>query len=204
VPLTFAVVPAAGHSTRMGRPKLALLLGGRTVLEHVLGALRQAGVGHTLVVAGPHTADLATRAEAAGSHVLVLPEATADMRATVEHGLRWLDERFHPRADDCWLLVPADQARLEAAVVRQLVEARGTPGGASVIIPTYGGRRGHPVLLDWKHVAGIRAWPAGLGLDTYLRGRAAETLELAVADAGILFDLDTPEDYERLRRDRPG
>jgi len=200
VPLTFAVVPAAGHSTRMGRPKLSLPLGDRSILENVVGALRWAEVQHIVVVAGPHTAELAPLAEAAGSHVLVLPEATADMRATVERGLRWLEERFGPRPGDGWLLVPADHARIEAAVVRQLLESRGAHPGASVIIPTYGGRRGHPVLIDWKHVAGIRAWPAGQGLNTYLRGQAAETLELAVADAGVLFDMDTPEDYERLRR----
>ncbi|HEV3262993.1 MAG TPA: nucleotidyltransferase family protein [Gemmataceae bacterium] len=204
MPLTFAVVPAAGHSTRMGRPKLRLPLGERTVLEHVLGALQQTDVRQTVVVAGPHTADLAPLAEAAGSHVLVLLEPTADMRATVERGLQWLADRFGPRPDDRWLLVPADLARLEAAVVGQLLEARGAHQRATVIIPTYGGRRGHPVLIDWKHVAGIRAWPAGQGLDAYLRGQAAETVELAVADAGVLFDLDTPADYERLSGQRPG
>ena len=42
--MTFALIPAAGRSRRMGRPKLALPLAGRSVLEHVVGALQQAGV----------------------------------------------------------------------------------------------------------------------------------------------------------------
>ena len=40
--MIFALIPAAGKSTRMGRPKLALPLGEKTVLEHVIAALRQA------------------------------------------------------------------------------------------------------------------------------------------------------------------
>src|SRR5437879_4363300 len=57
-----AVIPAAGQSTRMGRPKLALPLGGRSVLERVVDALRGAGVD-VLVVLGPHVADLAAAAQ---------------------------------------------------------------------------------------------------------------------------------------------
>src|SRR6516164_184174 len=100
---TFAVIPAAGHSRRMGRPKLALPLGERTVLEHVVTALRQAGVELVLVVIGPHVPELAPLAERAGARVLALPEATPEMRATVEAGLYWLEEQVHPVPDERWL-----------------------------------------------------------------------------------------------------
>src|SRR5438270_11455328 len=106
--MTFAVVPAAGRSTRMGRPKLSLPLAGSTVIQMVVAALRSGGADPVLVVVAPHTPELAELAEAAGAVVCRLPEATADMRATVMHGLDWLEERFHPRPDDDWLLAPAD------------------------------------------------------------------------------------------------
>jgi molybdenum cofactor cytidylyltransferase len=198
--MTFAVVPAGGRSTRMGRPKLLLPLGGRTVLEHVLTALRDGGVEHTLVVVGPHVPELAPLAEAAGAHVYRLPYETADMRATVERGLSWLEERFRPRPEDGWLLVPADHPALDAGVVRQLLAARAAHPGASIFVPTSAGRRGHPTLIAWKHVAGLRARPAGEGINAYMRLHAAETAEVPAAGAGVLRDLDTPEDYERLRR----
>ena len=72
--------------------------------------------------------------------VLVLPEETPDMRATVEAGLSWLEQQFHPRPDDAWLLVPADHPTLNAGRVRCVPEARGaapaaapppTPSGAA-------------------------------------------------------------------------
>ena len=73
--MIFAVVPAAGKSTRMGRPKLSLPLGTCTILERVIHALRQGGVDHVLVVAAPHVGELASLAQSAGAHALVLPDA---------------------------------------------------------------------------------------------------------------------------------
>jgi molybdenum cofactor cytidylyltransferase len=198
--MTFAVIPAAGKSVRMGRPKLALPLGERTVLERVVDALREAGVEHILVVVGPHVSELAPLAERAGAHVLQLSEETPEMRATVEAGLRWLEERYHPRPDDHWLLVPADHPTLDSFLVRMLLWERAERRDRSIIVPTHGGRRGHPTLIDWEHVVGMRALPPGEGLNVYLRQHTEETLEVRVDSPDILCDLDTPEDYERLRR----
>jgi molybdenum cofactor cytidylyltransferase len=195
---TFALVPAAGHSTRMGRPKLALPLAGGTVLGCVVAALRQGGVDAVLVVVGPHGAELAPLAESAGASVLRLDAATPEMRTTVEHGLRWLEERYQPSDEDAWLLCPADHPALEPDVVRALREARRPDAARSLVIPTFQGTRGHPTLIAWKHVAAIRQLPPQLGLNAYLRGRASETLLLPVTTERILWDLDTPDDYARL------
>jgi molybdenum cofactor cytidylyltransferase len=201
--MKFAVLPAAGKSRRMGRPKLALPLGDRTILEHVIAALRQAEVEHILVVVGHHVPELATLAGRAGAHVYLLAEETTGMRATVEHGLRWLEQQYAPRPDDFWLLVPADNPTLAPQVVRQLGQAQSTHRGPSIFVPTYEGRRGHPVLLAWKHVEGIRRHAPDQGLNTYVRHRIAETLEVAVPDPGVLCDLDTPEAYDDLLRRWP-
>jgi molybdenum cofactor cytidylyltransferase len=197
---TFALIPAAGKSTRMGQPKLALPLGDRTVLERVVAALRQAGIEHVLVVVGPHVPELVPLAKRAGAHAFLLADETGDMRATVEQGLRWLEEHERPAAGDRWLLVPADHPTLDPAVVRQLLEAAAGDPAYSIIVPTFAGKRGHPTLFDWSHVPGIRALPAGQGLNAYLRQHTGETYELPVNAPDVLADLDTPEDYERLRR----
>src|SRR6516162_1125704 len=102
--MLFALIPAAGQSSRMGRPKLALPVAGTTVRELVISTLRQAGAERVFVVLGPHGAELATRAEAAGADVLVLSSPTADMRATLDLGLRWVEEKLQPQPNDVWLL----------------------------------------------------------------------------------------------------
>jgi molybdenum cofactor cytidylyltransferase len=186
----------------MGRPKLALPVAGRTVLEHVVTALHGGGVHPVLVVLGPHVAELAGVAERAGASVLLLPEPTPDMRATVERGLAWLEETYRPTPDDAWLLVPADHPTLDAEVIRAVCAARQEHPERSLIVPTWQGRRGHPTLITFAHSEGIRHHPASEGLNTYLRQHVSETLELPVDSPAVVADLDTPEDYERLLRGR--
>jgi molybdenum cofactor cytidylyltransferase len=199
-PRTFAVIPAAGQSRRMGRPKLLLPLGNRSVLRRVLDALRGADLGIILVVVHAGLPEVAVQAEEGGAQVLRLAEETADMRATVEHGLAWLESHCGPRPEDAWLLAPADHPTLSPDVVRALLDARAAHPERSVFVPSYQGHRGHPALIGWGHVPGIRRLPAGQGLNVYLRGQAAQTIYLPVENADVLCDLDTPADYKRLCR----
>jgi molybdenum cofactor cytidylyltransferase len=192
--MNLALIPAAGKSTRMGQPKLTLPFRGRTILEVVIQSIRNSGIEHVLVVIGPHVAELKPLAEGAGAHVLLLAEETPDMRATIERGLDWLEEHFHPQPADRWLLVPADHPTLDEAVIRRLLQAQ----RRTIVAPTFQGKRGHPVLIDWKHAAGLRAIRAGAGLNVYLREHAGETVEVPVNTSTILCDLDEPGDYEKL------
>jgi molybdenum cofactor cytidylyltransferase len=195
---TFGLIPAAGKSARMGQPKLLLPLGPRTVLEHVVAAVRAGGVADVLVVVAPESTELAVTAERSGAHVLRLAKATDDMRATCVCGLDWIEAHWMPHPGDGWLLLPADHPTSRPQIVRALLDAATQHPKHSIIVPVWQGRRGHPVWLSWRHVDAIRTRPAGQGLNAFVREWTAETLELAWDDAEILRDLDTPEDYRRL------
>ena len=68
--MIYAVVPAAGRSRRMGQPKLLLGMGGQTVIEHVITALREGGVDRVLVVIGPTTvAEVGATVKHAGANL---------------------------------------------------------------------------------------------------------------------------------------
>jgi len=192
--VTYAVVPAAGLSSRMGRPKLGLPLGSSTVLARTVTALRDGGTAVVLVVVGPHVPELIPIAEAAGALALRLAWPTADMRETVQAGLRRLAETYHPATDDEWFLAPGDCPAFSAVTVRRM---SAVPGGA-VVLPTVAGRRGHPVRFTWRHAAGVLALPPGTGIDAFVRGQPF--VELPVDDPGVVCDVDTPADYDRLRK----
>jgi molybdenum cofactor cytidylyltransferase len=194
-----ALIPAGGLSSRMGRPKLSLPLGGKAVLVWVIDALREAGIERILTVVGPHVPELLPLARGADSEVLSLEEQTKGMRGSVEQGLNWIERTWRPAAADCWLLALADHPLLNPEVVRRLLrEWEGQR--ATILIPTYQGRRGHPTLLGWRHALGIRTVDPGFRLNAYIRSQWAETHEIPVDDPDILNDLDTPADYARWQR----
>lgn len=184
----------------MGQPKLLLPLGGRTILEWVVAALRTGGAEHVIVVIGPHVAELQGPAKAAGAEICMLHEPTPNMRATVEHGLRWLEERYQPGSEDAFLLAPADHPMFEADVVRSLCTALLHDPTRSIFIPVHAGRRGHPTLIRWRHVSEMMSRPAQTGINSYLRECSEQIREIPVADPGVLCDLDTPEDYRQLQQ----
>lgn len=196
----FALIPAGGKSKRMGRPKLALPLGEKTVLEHVLSAVDLPATTDVVVVFGPHLAHLTEMAERGGAHALVLEEATADMRATIEYGLAWIEKKHQPSADDFILLLPGDFPAVTRQDVQRVIDEAARYPDHTIFVATHNERRGHPVLIQWKHAAAIRAFAPGQGLNVYLRSKPEETLEVAVG-ANVLRDLDTPDDYEQLLKD---
>jgi CTP:molybdopterin cytidylyltransferase MocA len=195
-----AVVPAAGRGTRMGRPKLSLCVGGRPMLESVVTALRDGGADPVVVVTGPHDPRAPAIARAAGADVCELAEPSPDMRTTVEHGLRWLLQRYRPGTDDAFLLTPGDIPFLDAGTVRTLCRMWRSQPSASVLVPVRASQRGHPALIGWRHVAAILSWPVECGINSYLREWGDETEMVPVSSAGGFGDVDTPADRDSLGR----
>jgi len=183
----------------MGRPKLLLPCGETTVLECVIAAVRAAGVEQIVVVTGPNAVELSRLATAVGADVLPLPAETPDMRATCQFGLAYIEACYEPDANDCWLLLPADHPTVRSEVISALLCARQARSEMTIFVPTFRGRRGHPTLLSWSHVCGISALSGDQGVNAYIRQNAATTMEVDWPSDEILCDLDTPEDYARLR-----
>jgi molybdenum cofactor cytidylyltransferase len=192
-----AVVPAAGRSLRMGRPKLTLPVGGVPLISRVVTALRGGGAETVVVVAPPldepAAVQLADEARRAGAEVVVPDSAPPDMRASVELGLACLGQG---RLPVMILLAPGDSPGLSPALVARLIgQARDHP--ESIVVPAVHGRRGHPVALPWSLATEIRQLPIGLGVNALLVANASRVFELEVDDPGAVADLDTPDDYDR-------
>jgi len=192
-----AIVPAAGRSERMGKPKLILPIHGETVIARVVTTLRQGGIPRVVVVAPPSetpgAAILANEATSAGAVVVVPKERPLDMRGSFQLGLEQLLEGPSPTAI---MLTPADSPGITSALVaRVLAEARNAPG--SIIIPTFLGRRGHPIVIPWGLALQVSSLPLGAGINALMAFQASRILEIAVDEPGTLDDLDTPDDYQR-------
>jgi molybdenum cofactor cytidylyltransferase len=200
----FALVPAAGRSRRMGAPKLLLDLGGKTVIARVLAALSQAGLAERIVVLHPQDEALRREVEQQGGRALLPPSPPPEMRDSIALGLRQVAREMAERGEEAdldspWILIPADHPVVLAETVTILLEAaRRNPG--QILVPTHEGRRGHPTVFRWKQALEMDQIPAGKGFNWLLKRNSAAVIEVAVASPSVLVDLDTPEDYERLRK----
>jgi len=181
-----AIVLAAGSSSRMGRAKAHLPTGplGRTFVDTITETLAETGVSAVRVVVAHGLPRLP-------QHAVVNPDPSAGMLSSVQCGLRAFGEEL-----DAVFIWPVDHPLVERDTVVAMIAAfRST--GAPIVVPTHGGRRGHPVLFAaCVFLELLSADPSG-GARTVVHAHD-DRLELAVADCGVLEDIDTPEDYARV------
>jgi molybdenum cofactor cytidylyltransferase len=186
-----AIVLAAGESRRMGCGKLTLPFGESTVLETVLQRLRAAGLAEITVVLGFRQDEIAPLFTGTNVRTVINPHPEQGMLSSVQCGLRSLQSET-----DAVLIAPGDQPQLDVATVHALLQAAPL-SDRSLFIPTYAGKRGHPILIRtcWKD--DILALPLDGGLNRFVAVRPEAVAEIACASPGLLEDLDTPDDYAR-------
>lgn len=193
----FAVVPAAGLSRRMGRPKLLLDLGGRPVIERLLTSLHGTGLfADVVLVARRDDRELISAAESLGATVVAPPVDPPEMRDSIELGLGEIARRFTPRDDEGWALIPADHPFVTPPTLAAMARTW-QASSAEILVPTYRGRGGHPTFFRWRLAGELAQIPRGSGLNQLLTAHADAMLRCEFDSPEITFDLDTPEDFRR-------
>jgi molybdenum cofactor cytidylyltransferase len=186
------VVLAAGESRRMGRPKQLLPFGGATILERVVDALLDAGVGEVIVVLG-HLAEEVRVVLGDRPVKVVINEAYREgMLSSVQCGVRAAGT-----VQDAVLFALGDQPHIESQVVREVMDAYRS-GEAGMVIPRYGGKKGHPIIINLqRYRAAILRLPAHVGLNALMQEYADDVRFIEVSTEDIIRDIDVPEDYRR-------
>ena len=183
--MTPAVVLAAGGSTRMGRPKALVEIGGRTALAGIVGACRDGGCSPVLVVVGSDAEAVGAAARAAGAVVVENGAGSRGRSTSVKAALPHL-----PPGTRNVLLFPVDHPLVEADVVRALLAAP----TAEVVVPVHGGRRGHPILLSAALLPEIAALGDDEPLRNVVHAPGRNVVEVPVDSDAVLRNIDRPED----------
>jgi molybdenum cofactor cytidylyltransferase len=186
------VVLAAGESRRMGRPKQLLPFGEETILERVVDTLFAAGVGEVIVVLG-HLADRVRVVLGDRPVKIVVNESYREgMLSSVQCGVRAIDVR-----QDAALFALGDQPHIDSQVVSEVMHAY-RAGEAGMVIPRYGGKKGHPIIIDMlRYRDAILNLPEHVGLNALMQEHADDVRFIDVATEDIIRDIDVPEDYTR-------
>ena len=191
-PTYAGVIPSAGASARMGRPKGLLPVGGESFLKRTVGALRAGGCDPVLVVVAEGERGLAAEAEAAGARVLTNPDPGEGPITSLRLALAALDSAVPGFA---WL--PVDHPMVRADTVARLLEAARL-ARAPLTVPMYQGKRGHPAIFGSALFPELDDPRLEGGARTVVHRHLEAALKLEVDDPGVLVDIDTPDAYRRV------
>ena len=178
----------------MGRPKALLHAGeGRTFLERICATLARGGCAPVFVVLREGEAAERELARRVGAQVIVNPTPEAGPITSVRCALPHAERS---RAAGIAVL-PVDHPLVEPGTVEELLAAFDAHDDADVVVPTYEGRRGHPIVFRESLFEAIRDDELPDGLRTLLRRDTTRVREVPVDDEGVRIDLDTPDALRR-------
>lgn len=189
-----AVVLAAGRSSRMGSPnKLLCELEGAPLIAHVIDALLTTEVRPIVVVTGHEEA--AVRQALDGKQVRFVhnPDFEQGMSTSLRAGLAALGAEV-----DAALICLGDMPRVRPAHIESLLGAFDPDDGRAVVVPTYRGQRGNPVLWAARFFPELQRLSGDTGARALLAQHAELVCRVPMEDAGVAIDVDTPSDLAAL------
>lgn len=189
-----AIILAAGSSTRMGSQKMLLPFGRSTILETVIQNCLQSSVESVMVVLGANQDEIHKIIKPLPVEVCINKDHLSGMLSSVICG-------FNALPDDTGtaLVFLGDQPGISPKVTDQVIEAY-NQSLHGIVIPITSHRRGHPLLVDFKYKREIGRLDLEKGLRALMHHFPEDVLEVEVDDAGILMDIDTPEDYSNAKK----
>ena len=194
------VVLAAGASERMGRSKALLDFRGLPFVVRILEALEALDMKPRLVVLGPDAPRIRPSLATHECVIVEQPDVAAGEIGSLRAALATL-EPLRPSAILAW---PVDLPHVRVATIERLLERhRLAPAPAPAVVPSFAGRRGHPVLWDRTLFAELSESDAATrhGARAVLLAHESQLATVPVDDPAVIDDLNTPEDYERLVRE---
>ena len=191
-----AIILAGGSSGRFGKNKLLLPLGEKTVLGTTIDKWLIPEIDEILLVTGAFHDEIIRQAFPAIVRIVKNPQFDQGMSHSIRCGLENLD----PSTDGVFI-IPADIPLFKQETLYLMTQKFGQK---KIIIPTYENKKGHPVLIDREIVESCLANHSEKILYDTIQKHSNDVELLAVNDPGIVMDLDTIEDYNRMKKINEG
>jgi molybdenum cofactor cytidylyltransferase len=194
-----AVILAAGESRRMGTPKALLPYRGTTFVQHLMSAARHPRVGIVRVVLGAGAEAIRAQLDLAADSVILNPDWPQGQLSSIQAAVRGLAGH----ATEGLVLCPVDHPLISTEVVARLIAAFDA-GEPAIVLPTYRGRRGHPVIFRASVYDEILAASPEVGARQVVRAHQADTAEVPVEEEGVVLNLNDPDTLKKALQMGPG
>ncbi len=178
----------------MGRSKPLIRLRDLPLLRHVIDRLKESTVNDILVVLGYDSATIRQAVSLEGVRVVENPEYADGMSTSIRAGLRAVRDD-----SEAALIVLADQPLVSSKTINRIVDyfRDRKPG---ILIPVFRGFQGNPVLIARRLFPEMSRITGDIGCRAIFDDHPTDIETIEVDDAGVLIDIDTPEDLERAIR----
>ncbi len=189
--MIWAIILAAGQSKRMGKPKLLLPFGEKTIIETVVEKAVRSKVDEVLVVLGSFREKIEQRLGSMPVKTLFNPQYSEGMHTSVQCGFREV-----PPETRAALVMLGDQPSVTSTTIDRVIE-KFDDTKKGIILPVYQNRRGHPILIDLKYREKIKNLNPDIGLRELIHNHPEDISEIEVETSSILQDIDDVDDYTR-------
>jgi molybdenum cofactor cytidylyltransferase len=183
-----AAILAAGESRRMGEPKALVPVHGLTFVEHLFAATRHRRIGITRIVLGAHVEEIRAKLKADPATIVVNPDWPKGQLSSIHAAIRSLPARM----TEGLLICPVDHPLVSARLIAELI-AQFDSSGKSIVLPTYNGKRGHPVIFRATLYDELLAASPDVGARQVVWAHAQDLKEVPTMDEGVVLNLNDPE-----------
>lgn len=181
----------------MGSPKPLLPYRETNFVEHMLAQFLASRARPVVVILGHEAERIQREASLDGARVVINTDYRQGMLSSIRTGIGAVESE----PVDGALVCPVDLPRVSTTVI-DLVIGAFEKTHAPIVVPVHNKSRGHPVLFARTVFQEILEAPESVGARQVVWNHADEVLEVPTEERGIITDVDTPEDYEELRRKR--
>jgi len=189
---TAGIILAAGEATRFGAPKQLLDWKGKPFVRRVAETALQAGLWPVVVVTGFHAADVESALGGLPVEIVHNPEYQQGQSTSIRAGVAALSGK-----EGAAIFLLADQPQIPVDVIRALVENHGQKMQAILAPLVLEDRRANPVLFDRDTFPDLMQLTGDMGGRGIFDKYRVEYLPWH--DDILLFDVDKPDDYKRLK-----
>ena len=186
------VILAAGTSTRLGRPKQLLNLGGEPLLRHTLRNALASRAGEVVLVLGNQADAIAEAVGDLGQRTVINHDFSAGQSTSLRVGIEALSNE-----SDAAIVMLGDQPMVTTKMLDRIIE-RFEQSGALIVQPVYGETPGNPVLLARSLFPELLEIAGDQGARGVIKSHAKEIERVRISDGLPPGDVDTEEDYQAL------
>ena len=185
-----SILLAAGESKRMGKPKELMPFGQSSIVEQTIDNLLGSAVNEVIVVIGHRAEEVIRLIATRPVKLAVNPNYKQGMSTSIIAGLNLVDSQAQ-----AVMLALGDQPAIDSQTINRLIKAFYTHD-KGIAIPTYQGRRGHPIIFAVKYKEKLLELKGDIGGRQIVKDHPDDILEVAVNSESILTDIDTISDYQ--------